>query len=48
MDLALIGLHFGAAYCDGLSFHNDADFTNDDIIDGVDLSILAAYFGTRP
>lgn len=48
LDLALLGLHFGAEYCDGPTFYNDADFTDNDIIDGADLAILAAYFGTRP
>ena len=48
LDLAILGLHFGAAYCDGLAFWNDADFNDDDLIDGSDLARLAAYFGTRP
>ena len=48
LDLAILGLHFGAAYCDGFAFWNDADFNDDDLIDGSDLARLAAYFGTRP
>lgn len=48
LDFAILGAHFGAAYCDGLPFENNADFDNDDLIDGTDLAILAMWFGTRP
>lgn len=48
LDLAILGLHFGAEYCDGLAFANDADFNDDDLIDGADLARLTSYFGTRP
>ena len=34
--------------CDGFAFKNDADFNDDDVIDGGDLAILATWFGTRP
>ena len=48
LDLAELGRSFGAVYCDGFAFENNADFNNDDVIDGGDLAILATWFGTRP
>jgi hypothetical protein len=48
LDLAILGLHFGSTYCEGFAFWNDADFDDNDLIDGQDLARLVAYFGTRP
>lgn len=47
VDLAVLGMHFGARYCSGTNFLNDADFDDDNDIDGEDLAILATFFGTR-
>jgi sugar lactone lactonase YvrE len=48
LDLGILGRAFGAGVCEIDLFDNDADFNNDDLIDGLDLSVLMTYFGTTP
>ena len=48
VDLAILGMHFGADICDVVRFFEDADFNDDDVIDGSDLAALATFFGTMP
>lgn len=48
VDLTILGRHYTQEWCVHPDFYNDADFNDDDAIDGEDLAILATFFGTRP
>jgi len=47
LDLADLGLAFGANACTDPTFDNDADLNDDGVVDGLDLTVFAPSFGTR-